>query len=122
MSFSSGQWAIPELCVWIVTRNRASVNGLRDPDSGSLKDIDRVHRGAYAARDDVVAAAQNSRITITCAGKPDRRALSAQFWKDAEIADSNAGWMAEFAPMWWPDARIALVKNMTHSGLVAFRL
>jgi hypothetical protein len=99
MSFSSSQWTLPELCVWIVTRSRASVNSLPDPDVGSLKDVDRVHLGAYAARDDVVAAAQIGSITITCAGKPDRQALSAQFWKDAEIADSDAGWMADFAPM-----------------------
>jgi hypothetical protein len=37
MSFSSAEWTIPELCVWIATRSRSAVNGLSSSVRGSLK-------------------------------------------------------------------------------------
>lgn len=94
MSFSSAQWTIPELCVWIVTKDRDAVNALPPRVKESLKYAEMVHPGAYAARDQVVEAAQLDAIKITCAGERNvhgsfspRRTLTSEFWKNAEILD-----------------------------------
>ena len=96
MSFSSAEWTIPELCVWIVTRNRAAVNELSSSVRKSLKYSDMVHSGAYAARDEVIEAAQQGTIIITCAGErdryrsnPERVELSRDFWNNAELEDAS---------------------------------
>ena len=95
MSFSSAEWTIPELCVWIVTWSRSAVNGLSSSLRGSLKFSDMVHSGAYAARDDVIEAAQQGKIIVTCAGEasryrshPERLKLSRDFWLNAELKDA----------------------------------
>jgi hypothetical protein len=105
MSFSSGQWTIPELCVWITTRSKSALNSLPSSVKRSLRNADMIYPGAYSARDEVIEAAQAGDIIVTCAGVPDRhnlnpgrREIPAVFWKDAEIKDSTAGWMADFAP------------------------
>lgn len=94
MSFSSAQWTIPELCVWIVTKDRHAVNALPPRVKESLKYAEMVHPGAYAARDQVVEAAQLDAIKITCAGERNvhgsvspRRTLTSEFWHNAEILD-----------------------------------
>lgn len=94
MSFSSAQWTVPELCVWIVTRSREAINALPPKVKASLRYAEMVHPGAYAARDEVVEAAQADVIRITCAGQRNfhgtvspRRTLTADFWKNAEIED-----------------------------------
>jgi hypothetical protein len=96
MSFSSAEWTIPELCVWIVTRNRAALNGLSSSVKKSLTYSDMLHNGAYAARDEVIEAAQQGKIIITCAGErdrhrsnPDRTKLSRDFWNNAELVDAG---------------------------------
>jgi len=96
MSFSSAQWTIPELCVWIVTRSRSAVNGLSSSVRQSLKYSDMIHGGAYAARDEVIEAAQQGKIIITRAGEanryrsnPDRISLSRDFWNNAELEDAG---------------------------------
>ena len=96
MSFSSAEWTIPELCVWIVTRSRVAVNGLSSSVRQSLKYSDMVHSGAYAARDEVIEAAQRGTIIITCAGErdryrsnPDRTKLPRDFWNNAELVDAG---------------------------------
>ena len=100
MSFSSAEWTIPELCVWIVTQSRPAVNGLSPSERGSLTYSDMVHGGAYAARDEVIEAAQQGKIVITCAGEadryqsnPERIKLSPDFWNNAELEDATH-WMA----------------------------
>lgn len=105
MSFSSAQWTIPELCVWIVTKDRDAVSALAPQAKRSLKNTEMICRGAYSARDRVVEAAQRRVITVTCAGErdrynsqPPRKTLMPDFWSNAEILDSHAGWMADFAP------------------------
>jgi hypothetical protein len=96
MSFSSVEWTIPELCVWIVTGSRAALNGLSPSARQSLKRSDRVHSGAYAARDDVIEAAQNGKVIITGVGvidafssKPERVTLPLTFWHNAELEDAT---------------------------------
>ena len=83
MSFSSAEWTIPELCVWIVIRSRSAVNGLPSSAREAFKYSDMLHSGAYAARDDVIEAAQQGKIIVCCAGdrtryqsKPERMKLS----------------------------------------------
>jgi hypothetical protein len=97
MSFSSAEWTIPELCVWIVTRSRAALNGLSLSVKQSLRDSDMVHNGAYAARDEVIEAAQQGKIIITCDGEanryrsnPDRIQLPLDFWNNAELEDAGS--------------------------------
>jgi hypothetical protein len=99
MSFSSAEWTIPELCVWIVTGSRTALNGLSPSVRESLKYSNMVHSGAYAARDEVIEAAQQGKIIITCAGErdryrsnPDRTKLSRDFWNNAELEDAGS-WM-----------------------------
>lgn len=94
MSFSLAQWTIPELCVWIVTGSRDAVNALTPQVRKSLKYAEMIHPGAYAARDEVVEAAQKGIITVTCAGEknyrqsdPPRATLTTAFWGNAEIED-----------------------------------
>lgn len=96
MSFSSAQWTIPELCVWIVTGNREALNALSPRVRDSLKYVDMVHSGAYAARDRIIEAAQQGSIIITCAGEsdryraiPDRVKLPKDFWNNAELVDAG---------------------------------
>jgi len=96
MSFSSAQWTIPELCVWIVTRSREAVNALPPKVKESLKYAEMAHPGAYAARDEIVEAAQADVIGISCAGQKNfhgtaspRRMLTSEFWKNAEIQDQG---------------------------------
>jgi hypothetical protein len=55
-----------------------------------------VHSGAYVARDEVIEAAQQGKIIITCAGErdryrsnPDRTKLSRDFWNNAELVDAG---------------------------------
>ena len=57
---------------------------------------DSIHSGAYAARDDVLEAAQKGRIVVTCDGEPDRyrsnpdrQTLTAEFWETAELEDTG---------------------------------
>jgi hypothetical protein len=59
-----------------------------------------LHSGAYAARDEVIEAAQQGTIIITCAGErdryrsnPERVELSRDFWKNGELEDAGH-WMA----------------------------
>lgn len=109
MSFNSAEWTIPELCVWIVTHDKSALNRLVGPARISLRAADLVHSGAYAARDEVLAAAQQGRITITCLRKPNygidppgtfdsRAELTPAFWKAAELKDAisrldpSVGW------------------------------
>jgi len=94
MAFSSAQWTIPELCVWIVTRSRSAVNALAPHVRESLKYAEMTHGGAYAARALVIEAAQEGVITVTCADErehrwstPPRMTLPAEFWSNAEIED-----------------------------------
>lgn len=75
MSFSSAQWTIPELCVWIVTGKKAALNALVEGTRNSLKYADMIHPGARSARDVVIEAAQAGQIIITCAAKRDRHYL-----------------------------------------------
>ena len=96
MSFSSAEWTIPELCVWIATGNRSAVNGLSSDARESLKYSDIVHNGAYAARDEVIEAAQQGKIIITCASEanryqsnPERMKLPRDFWTNAELEDAG---------------------------------
>lgn len=98
MSFSSAQWTIPELCVWIVTGRKEAVNALSREARESLELAEIIHPGAYAARDEVVEAAQADSIRITCNGQRNfhgtissRRMLTPDFWKYAEIED-RGGW------------------------------
>ena len=100
MSFSSARWTIPELCVWIATRSKNSVNSLGDSARRSLKYADLVCPGARQAADDVLAAAQAGKIEVSCAGfpdrhrsNPDRLTLTRAFWRNAEICDAGH-WMA----------------------------
>lgn len=100
MSFSSAQWTIPELCVWIVTGSRDAVNALTPRVRKSLEYANMIHQGAYAARDRVVEAAQKGEITVTCAGEPHhlrgahpRMTLPPVFWTNAEIEDRGS-WQA----------------------------
>lgn len=123
MSFSSAQWTIPELCVWIVTKDRDAVNGLTHQAKKSLKNTEKICPGAFSARDRVVEAAQRQAITVTCAGEPDRynsqpprRTLTPDFWSNAEILDSHAGWMADFAPRLV--ARRVDLPNKEYDGLL----
>lgn len=103
MSFNSAYWTVPELCVWIVTRRIDDLNRLAPRVRRSLTFCDLVHKGAYAARDIVLEAGQQDRIKITCAGEPDRyrsnpdrRTLSPEFWKTAELEDASH-WTADGA-------------------------
>lgn len=105
MSFSSAQWTIPELCVRIATCSKTALNSLPPVVKRSLMNAEMIHPGSYAARDEVIEAAQNGRNTVTGAGianhhgsTPERSALPVAFWKNAEIKDSTAGWMVDFAP------------------------
>lgn len=109
MSFSSAEWTIPELCVWIVTLDRSAVNGLSSRIKRSLKYANMIHDGAYAARDEVIEAAQQGKIVVTAAGtadryrsNPDRIRLSREFWNNAEIEDASH-WQA--AGSFWCVAR-----------------
>ena len=95
MSFSSAEWTIPELCVWIVTLSKSAVNGLSSSVRRSLKYSDMIHSGAYAARDEVIEAAQQGKIIVSCAGEPDfyrsnpqRLKLSRNVWNNAELVDA----------------------------------
>jgi hypothetical protein len=101
MSFSSASWTVPELCVWIETRDKGALNSLASIARRSLKYADLVHPGAYAARDEVLAAAQDGRITINCPREPNRSidlsgtrdgrmALTKAFWKAAELDDATS--------------------------------
>ena len=96
MSFSSASWTIPELCVWIATRDKAALNSLAPVARRSLKFANMVHPGAYTARDEVIEAAQQGKIIITCAGEadryqsnPNRMKLSLNFWNNAELTDAS---------------------------------
>lgn len=103
MSFNSAEWTIPELCAWITARNVDAINGLSEPERHSLRGADTAVPGAWAARDAVLGAAQNSQISVS-SGKPigpgDVRSLSdallvprlmldAAFWKRAELTDQE---------------------------------
>ena len=101
MSFSSASWTVPELCVWIAIRDKGALNNLASVARKSLKSADLVHPGAYAARDEVLAAAQDGRITITCQREPNRgidpsgtrdarMALTKTFWSGAELDDATS--------------------------------
>ena len=96
MSFNSAYWTIPELCVWIVTRKSDALSRLSPAVRQSLMLCDSIHSGAYAARDDVLEAAQKGRIVVTCDGEPDRyrsnpdrQTLTAEFWETAELEDTG---------------------------------
>jgi hypothetical protein len=106
MSFSSSQWTIPELCVWLVTSRRAAVNELPSSAKDSLKYANQIHEGAYAARDDVIEAAQLGKIVVTAAGEadpwrrnPERVTLPREFWNNAEIEDAGS-WQAGPDAFW----------------------
>jgi hypothetical protein len=101
MSFSSASWTVPELCVWIAIRDKGALNNLASVARKSLKSADLLHPGAYAARDEVLAAAQDGRITVTCLGErsrgddpPEARdgrlALTKNFWSGAELDDATS--------------------------------
>jgi hypothetical protein len=113
MSFSSAEWTIPELCVWIVTGSRTALNGLSPSVRESLKYSNMVHSGAYAARDKVIEAAQQGKIIITCAGErdryrsnPDRTKLSRDFWNNAELVDAGH-WQA-------PGSSVCVARRIDH--------
>lgn len=94
MSFSSGQWTIVELCVWITTQSKVAVNSLSDWDLRSLKLAESTHAGTYAARDDVVAAARAGRIVINSS----TGVVPVDFWIDGAIVDWHSSWMADYWP------------------------
>jgi hypothetical protein len=101
MSFSSASWTVPELCVWIAIRDKGALNNLVSIARKSIKSADLVHPGTYAARDEVLAAAQDGRITISCQREPNRgivppgtrdgrMALTKTFWSGAELDDATS--------------------------------
>jgi hypothetical protein len=101
MSFSSASWTVPELCVWIAIRDKEALNSLASIARRSLRYADLVHPGAYAARDEVLAAAQDGRITVTCleersrgdaapGAREGRKTLTKTFWSGAELDDATS--------------------------------
>jgi len=95
MSFSSADWTIPELCVWIVERSKEAINKLSQAERSSLDSADRVCLGAYAARDDVISEAQEGRLSVfgrralRTAREQVRESLTPIFWKSAEILPAD---------------------------------
>jgi hypothetical protein len=122
MSFSSSEWTIPELCVWIVTRSKDAVNSLSLKCRTSLKFANAVHPGVYAARDEVIEKAQSGTLAVTClrprqsAGATSERVeLTPTFWKNAEIDDAGS-WMSN--GLWCVARRIGSPGTPDHSGLL----
>jgi hypothetical protein len=99
MSFSSAEWTISELCVWILTRSKDAINDLSPEARRSLKLANLVHPGSAAKCDDIIAAAQEGTLHITylrfkSPTQPAARLqFAADFWRNAEIVDYR-GWMA----------------------------
>lgn len=104
MSFSSAEWTIPELCVWISTRDAARFNALSEMQRHSLHAADRVVPGAWKMRDEIVRAAIRGAISATCIrpreigllpdppGTPARRVgLEPGFWNKADVIDVDNG-------------------------------
>ena len=58
MSFSSAEWTIPEVCVWVDKRSKDPINALSSEARRSLHVVDLVHPGAAAKCDDIIAEAQ----------------------------------------------------------------
>jgi hypothetical protein len=124
MSFSSSQWTIPELCVWIVTRSKDAINSLSSYSRTSLKFANAAHPGAYAARDEVIEKAQLGTLRITCLrsrserthySQSDRVELTSEFWSNAEIADAGS-WMSD--GLWCVARRVGYPGATDHSGLM----
>ncbi|WIM10061.1 hypothetical protein [Enhydrobacter sp.] len=103
MSFSSAEWTIPELCVWIVKRSKDAVSALPSRARNSLDLAESRCPGVYGARDEIIAKAQQGLISVTCQGAralyrssvvaSKRMTLPTEFWKSAELLDTSH-WMA----------------------------
>ena len=87
MSFSSAEWTIPELCVWIETRNARTVSGLPPGAQDVLQYMAHYCPAAYGRRDEIIQAGQEGAVTV--AG-PGGRPLLQSSWNNAEIEDTFA--------------------------------